>query len=232
MAANHAGKRRIAKEIVQATIAQWGSRFLKRKKDKGPWYRMTDEQALLKACQVMRDHRRPDRVAQREAVGKKRNRAPVTPMDEVELPPPPVEPIQENPYGVHDHDVSRARVPDIGVFRLQGFSHVLTVSCQVLCGRGAFVNGHVGNERLRRLAQERKAQFDAGNYTEKRGLATEIVTAIRSLDPPGRFLRRAKKTEQDGATWEDGEQPDGGAWEELSDDRAIHKCTVRQDSLN
>ncbi len=52
------------------------------------------------------------------------------------------------------------------------------------------MNGHIGNERLRTLAQERKRAFDAGSYTEKRQLATEIVQIIRSLDPPGRFLKR------------------------------------------
>jgi hypothetical protein len=51
------------------------------------WYEMTREQALLKACQVMRDHLRPDRIAQRESMEasgcakKKRNRAaPSTPV--------------------------------------------------------------------------------------------------------------------------------------------------------
>ena len=58
----------------------------------------------------------------------------------------PVAPLVENPFGVHEHDV--------------------------LSGRGAFVNGHVGNARLRELALARKIQFDGGNYTEKRALAT------------------------------------------------------------
>jgi hypothetical protein len=58
------------------------------------------------------------------------------------VPTGPLEPIIENPFGVHDHDI--------------------------LSGRGAFVNGHIGNHRLRTLALERKIQFDGGNYTEKR----------------------------------------------------------------
>jgi hypothetical protein len=120
-----------------------------------------------------------------------------------------IEPIIENPYGVHNHDV--------------------------LSGRGAFVNGHLGNARLRQLAQERKPQFDAGNFAEKRALATEIVGIIRALDPPGRFLKRViAKKDADGSV--DDDKADGlirgveGDWEELSDDRAIHKaCQVMRD---
>lgn len=77
-AGNHAAKRRIATEIVAATTAANG-RFLKRKEDKGPWFEMTNDQAILKACQVMRDYKRPDRVAIREMMaqngsGRKRQR--------------------------------------------------------------------------------------------------------------------------------------------------------------
>jgi hypothetical protein len=209
-AANHAAKRRIATEIVTATVSNYGSRFLKRKVDKGPWYEMTMEQAILKACQVMRDHRRPDRIAQRELSansGKKRVRATTTPLDDLPLPPPPCpdQPIVENPYGVHEYDI--------------------------LCGRGAYVNGHVGNARLRHLALERKAQFDSANYTEKRALATEMVTIIRSLEPPGRFLKRVDmKTAHKSDNWILPPKGVEGAWEELADEKAIHKaCQVMRD---
>jgi hypothetical protein len=42
--------------------------------DKGPWFEMDDEKALLKACQVMRDYQRPDRIALRQASGNGRKR--------------------------------------------------------------------------------------------------------------------------------------------------------------
>ena len=64
-AGNHAVKRRIAAEIVNVTKALPG-RFLKRRNDKGPWYEISSEKAILKACQVMRDFQRPDRLALRE----------------------------------------------------------------------------------------------------------------------------------------------------------------------
>jgi hypothetical protein len=66
-AGNHAAKRRIATEIVTATTSGTNARFLKKKKaDKGAWFEMNLDQAILKACQVMRDYKRPDRLAIRE----------------------------------------------------------------------------------------------------------------------------------------------------------------------
>jgi hypothetical protein len=95
----------------------------------------------------------------------------------------------------------------------------------VLSGRGAFVNGHIGNAHFRELCAERKPQFDAGTYTEKRSLATDVVSIIRSLTPPGRFLKRIK---EDGSEIEFASTMPG--WEELSDDSAIHKaCQVMRD---
>ncbi|VEU43889.1 unnamed protein product [Pseudo-nitzschia multistriata] len=168
---------------------------------------MTTEQAILKAQQVMRDYKRPDRLElkllQQQAASQHYSQGMASPLLEAGgLPHPPAsllphplkpprtraapstplegvvdflsEPNPEtddlfsvNPFGVHAHDV--------------------------LSGRGAYVNGHVGNARLRALAMERKPQFDAGNYTEKRVLAAEIVAAIKALDPPGRFLKKASK---------------------------------------
>jgi hypothetical protein len=200
-AASHAAKRRIAGEIVAATKATNG-RFLKRKVDKGPWYEMTDEQALLKASQVMRDYQRPDRLASRPSSGNGRKTRRIGDSEEVAppLPAEPLAPIIENPYGVHDHDV--------------------------LSGRGAFVNGHVGNEAFRKLCIERKAQFDSGNYTEKRALASEVVNIIHSKDPPGRFLKRAAK-DADGTV---AEETVDGEWVELTDEKAVHKaCQVMRD---
>lgn len=115
-----------------------------------------------------------------------------------DIPAAPLPPIVENPFGVNDHDV--------------------------LSGRGAFVNGHIGNARFRELCSERKPQFDAGTYSDKRTLATEVVGIIRSLTPPGRFLKRIK---EGGEIEFPSTMPE---WEELSDDRAIHKaCQVMRD---
>jgi hypothetical protein len=85
-AGNHAAKRRIAIEIVDTTIKNTGSRFLKKKMEKGPWFEMTYDQAISKACQVMRDYKRPDRMGEREASSSAQARKRVrtsesTPMD-------------------------------------------------------------------------------------------------------------------------------------------------------
>eukprot|EP00980_Cylindrotheca_fusiformis_P019564 scaffold6784_cov108-Cylindrotheca_fusiformis.AAC.6 len=213
-AGNHAAKRRVATEIVTTTFDGGKARFLKKKRDKGPWHEMTKEQAILKACQVMRDYKRPDRMAMREMMqqngqARKRSRSqePSTPLLETPVPAGPLEPIIENPFGVHDHDV--------------------------LSGRGAFVNGHVGNARLRSLALERKARFDAGNYTEKRSLATEIVQIVRALKPPGRFLKKVTPKKPAAGKESVEEKTSNGLsdeWEELSDEKAIHKaCQVMRD---
>lgn len=116
------------------------------------------------------------------------------------IPLTPLDPIVENPFGVNDHDV--------------------------LSGRGAFVNGHIGNVRFRELCLERKPEFDAGSYSEKRALATEVVSIVRGLEPPGRFLKRVKEGTAEGAV----HHSDMPGWEELSDDKAIHKaCQVMRD---
>lgn len=190
-----AAKRSIATEIVRTCKEAHGSRFLK--KNGETWVELTMEQSIQKACQVLRDYKRPDREAIRAAKppnGYRRRRerkVESTPMDAVALSLQPIQAVSES-YGVHDHDV--------------------------LSGRGAFVNGHHGNGLLRRLAQDRKQRFDAGNFTEKQALAAEIVGHVRSLDPPGRFLKKVAKTASGGLS---------GEWEELSDEKAIHKaCQV------
>jgi hypothetical protein len=71
---SHAVKRRLATEIVN-NVKSKGGRFLKRKTDKGPWFEVTTEKAVLKAMQVMRDYQRPDRMALRQmqaATGQRR----------------------------------------------------------------------------------------------------------------------------------------------------------------
>lgn len=90
------------------------------------------------------------------------------------------------------------------------------------------MNGHTGNQFLRQLAVARKPQFDAGTYTDKRAVSSEIVTIIKNLDPPGRFLCKAKPTRA-----KDGQityLPPESEWVELDLERAIHKaCQVMRD---
>jgi hypothetical protein len=94
------------------------------------------------------------------------------------------------------------------------------------------VNGHHGNKYLRELATARKCEFDSGNYTEKRKLATEIVAIIQQLQPPGRFLT-SNKVKLNGTNTEGGVTLSPVAesqWEEVGIDKAIMKaCQVMRD---
>jgi hypothetical protein len=205
-AGNHAAKRRIATEIVMTVTRQHNARFFKKGSD-AVWEEMTMEASIQKACQVMRDYQRPDRVAAKEessnnnSNNNKRKHAVHNDQEEVarivaEIPALQ-QPYVENPQGVTANDI--------------------------LSGRGAFVNGHVGNQRLRRLAQERKVAFDSGNFCEKQALASEIVAEIRAVG--GRFLKR-KPVDKNNPSLSAEEDK----WEELSDDKAIHKaCQVMRD---
>ena len=81
----------------------------------------------------------------------------------------------------------------------------------------------------------RKCEFDAGNYTEKRKLATEIVTIIKELQPPGRFLSLPKMqstNKVDTGNEQCSMAPNVAVsnWEEVGLDKAIMKaCQVMRD---
>lgn len=60
----------------------------------------------------------------------------------------------------------------------------------VLCGRGGLTNNAPGNKRFRTLVSMKQKDYLLATKREKAGVAREIVEAIRSLDPPGRFLKK------------------------------------------
>ncbi len=99
----------------------------------GPWIQQSSQKAIFKAAQTIRDYQRPDRI-QRHSPSQKRNHRDnnnnigggeddhpcrdvetqpkprrtvpsATPMDHVVIPPPPFEPVYENPDGVEQNDV-------------------------------------------------------------------------------------------------------------------------------
>ena len=61
----------------------------------------------------------------------------------------------------------------------------------VLRGRGGLINGSPGNVQFRTIVSKRKKEYNAKTTkrNEKAHMAAEIVRQIRSMDPPGRFLR-------------------------------------------
>lgn len=81
----------------------------------------------------------------------------------------------------------------------------------VLCGRGGNINSHPGNERFRTLVEKRKRIYLTARFKrEKRLIASSIVSDIRALDPPGRFLTRDNKT---------------GKWKDIGDEKARDKTS-------
>lgn len=80
----------------------------------------------------------------------------------------------------------------------------------ILMGRGGKNNQHVGNERLRVIAQERRESYVLSDKQGKFYISRAIVVEIRRLDPPGRFLKRNDRT---------------GEWEDVGDDKAREKVS-------
>ena len=98
----------------------------------------------------------------------------------------------------------------------------------VLIGRGAFINSYTGNVKFRTFALPYKRRFDQASGAEKRIISLEIVTQLKLLDPPARFLKRPDNELHRPVPLENGRYqlaPRGvdGPWEEVSLDKACLK---------
>ncbi|CAB9515941.1 Transcriptional regulator [Seminavis robusta] len=81
----------------------------------------------------------------------------------------------------------------------------------VISGRGDTINRHPGNVHFRKLVEEKRRVYLSSHFKrEKRLIAETIVAAIKSLDPPGRFLSKDTKT---------------GLWFPIDEDRAREKAS-------
>jgi len=60
----------------------------------------------------------------------------------------------------------------------------------VLFGRGGMTNGHGGNRRFRDIIALHRPDYVQATKMDKPNVARKIVRAIRSGNPPGRFLRK------------------------------------------
>ena len=78
----------------------------------------------------------------------------------------------------------------------------------VLSGRGNFVNYHTGNEHFRSLVKKHKIAYVACPKPEKGRFSKVIVDEIRSMDPPGRFLKQNQATK---------------LWEDIGDKKSLDK---------
>ena len=116
---------------------------------------------------------------------------------------------QNFPYNIHPN---RLRPP------------IIVNDHDVLSGRGVHVAHHPGNERFRALVTTRADESYCTEYSssEKKAVAEEIIKHIKSLDPPGRFLRRDGRGQSSRGL--------NGPWEELSERDAIKKtCQALRD---
>lgn len=89
----------------------------------------------------------------------------------------------------------------------------------VLCGRGGRINAHEGNVQFREIVVANKKEYLAKSTKklEKAHIAARVVEYIRTLNPPGRFLK---------------EDADTGMWFDIGDAKAIKKAgqALREDA--
>uniref|UniRef100_A0A7S1ZC96 DUF6824 domain-containing protein n=1 Tax=Trieres chinensis TaxID=1514140 RepID=A0A7S1ZC96_TRICV len=79
----------------------------------------------------------------------------------------------------------------------------------ILLGRGGKNNQHCGNEQLREIARSQRDNYRMSSKKGKSYISRQIVSHIRHMSPPGRFLKK------NGVT---------GRWEEMGDDVAREKA--------
>jgi len=80
----------------------------------------------------------------------------------------------------------------------------------ILLGRGGNNNKHIGNEKLRALARSQVERYRSSTKKDKSKISRELVFYVRSMSPPGRFLKRNAFNEQ---------------WEDVGDDVAREKTS-------
>eukprot|EP00523_Entomoneis_sp_CCMP467_P000476 CAMPEP_0168752902 /NCGR_PEP_ID=MMETSP0724-20121128/18645_1 /TAXON_ID=265536 /ORGANISM="Amphiprora sp., Strain CCMP467" /LENGTH=851 /DNA_ID=CAMNT_0008801205 /DNA_START=13 /DNA_END=2565 /DNA_ORIENTATION=+ len=80
----------------------------------------------------------------------------------------------------------------------------------VLCGRGGATNQHIGNSHWRQLVAANKELYLKLPKRQKQLLSKSIVHAVRSQQPPGRFLQKHPQTD---------------LWYDVGDARALEKTS-------
>lgn len=88
----------------------------------------------------------------------------------------------------------------------------------ILMGRGGKNNQHVGNEQLRNICRGQRESYRLSSKKGKSHISREIVAYVRSMSPPGRFLKKDAVT---------------GDWEDVGDDTAREKVSqVLRDAVS
>lgn len=101
----------------------------------------------------------------------------------------------------------------------------------VLCGRGGLTNHHSGNIFFRKLVRRHQETYLLASKRDKASVARQIVDTIRSLNPPGRFLKKTKQGTKSG--YKKGSDHNDyipgdsstGVWVEIGDKKAREKTS-------
>eukprot|EP00542_Grammatophora_oceanica_P019554 CAMPEP_0194040386 /NCGR_PEP_ID=MMETSP0009_2-20130614/12409_1 /TAXON_ID=210454 /ORGANISM="Grammatophora oceanica, Strain CCMP 410" /LENGTH=659 /DNA_ID=CAMNT_0038683523 /DNA_START=47 /DNA_END=2026 /DNA_ORIENTATION=+ len=106
----------------------------------------------------------------------------------------------------HPHMMSPYASPP--VYPMSGIER--PTNSDVLCGRGVTTNRHKGNENFRSLVGCNKELYVTSTKKQKMRISRSIVEAVRSLEPPGRFLEKDQSN---------------GTWFDIGDKKAIEKTS-------
>ncbi|GKY96453.1 hypothetical protein MPSEU_000604800 [Mayamaea pseudoterrestris] len=93
---------------------------------------------------------------------------------------------------------------------------IVITDSDVLCGRGNAIASHAGCLRFRKLVSSHTDESYISSYKtiEKRAVADQIISHIKNLNPPGRFLTKPSKNRSTKLE---------GPWEELTYEAALKK---------
>ena len=139
----------------------------------------------------------------------------------------PVEPLQPQlPLEAVPTEISQITVPPVvtlGNTKQVGANYMLPAATlnttasdifpkdeDVLFGRGGRTNHHPGNKRLRQIVNKYRDTYYAAKKVDKPKVSKLVVSALRSANPPSRFLRMNEETTQ---------------WEDVGDKRAAEKVS-------
>ncbi len=188
-AATKIRKADFAPKIVRAIrTANPSGRFLKKGED-GKWVDVGDKKAAKKASQALREKSTEARKAAKAAAAAA---AAAQPNKDEDTPQVVLYPVEGGVFG-----------------KLDAKGRIVKTDQDILLGRGTATNENPGNKRFRDIVALHRPDYVAATKIRKPDVARKIVRAIRTADPPGRFLRKRKS----------------GRWIDVGDKKAAEKAS-------
>jgi hypothetical protein len=103
-------------------------------------------------------------------------------------------------FGLNCHDNPPYHYhPGYQHYTMMSYEPIVPHANDILMGRGGKNNQHIGNEKLRKLARKEAKEYCTSSKKGKSRIAKGLVTKVRQMQPPGRFLKRNPVTSE----WED-----------------------------